>query len=68
MERSPLDSEHRREAAVFDRDVHGDVVADLDRMRAKLAAAEKQVSHLRDDIRHLESVIREFERIASINE
>ena len=68
MERSPLGEEHRREAAVFDRDVHGNVLEDLDRMRAKLALSERQVAHLKEDIRHLESVIREFERIASINE
>ena len=68
MERSPLESEHRRESVVFDRDVHGDVLADLDRMRAKLAASEKQVQHLKEDIKYLESVVREFERIASINE
>ena len=68
MERSPLESEHRREAAVFERAAHGDVLADLDRMRAKLAVAESQVKHLKEDIRYLELVVREFERIASIEE
>ena len=63
MEGNALESEMRRESAVIERAARADMQADLDRMRAQLARSEANVAALRQDVKMLESVIAEYERL-----
>ena len=63
MEGNPLEAETRRESAVIERAARADMQADLDRMRAQLAKSEANVTALRQDVKMLESVIAEYERL-----
>jgi len=63
VEYNPLEAETRRESAVIERAARADMQSDLDRMRAHLAKSEQHVAALRQDVKMLEAVISEYERI-----
>lgn len=53
----------RRESAVIERAARADMQADLDRMRIELARSQQRVAALQEDVRMLERVIAEYERL-----
>ena len=68
MESNPLETELRREAAVVSRQGRADMRDDLERAVAKAAKYEATLNALRQDIKMLETIIDEYDRLASIEE
>lgn len=67
-ESNPLEREMFREAQVLERAGHADILAELERSRVRLVQREREVAELRRTVNALESVVREYERLASTNE
>jgi len=63
MEGTPMERELNRESAVIERAARADMQADLDRLRVQLVKSEQTVTGLKQDLKMLESVIAEYERI-----
>ena len=58
-----MERELNRESAVIERAARADMQADLDRLRVQLVKSEQTVTGLKQDLKMLESVIAEYERI-----